>query len=55
MVRINVVFGEIFGSTANEESPTSPRVTLLKAFLSIGRPRCGATEDISTALEIDKI
>jgi hypothetical protein len=34
---------ETCGSTANAESPTKPRVALLKASRSTGRPRRGAT------------
>ena len=43
-VRMKVVLGDILGRTANEESPTSPRVTLFKAAWSTGSRNFGATE-----------
>jgi hypothetical protein len=39
--------GVIAGSTANEVSPTNPRVTLLTADWSTARPNLGATGQIS--------
>lgn len=47
-VNAKVVFGDMSGSTANEESPTSPRVTLLRAAWSIGSLNFGATEKVSS-------
>ena len=43
-VRTKVALGDILGRTANEESPTSPRVTLFKAAWSTGNRNFGATE-----------
>ena len=40
---MKVVLGDILGRTANEESPTSPRVTLFKAAWSTGNRKIGAT------------
>ena len=41
---MKVVFGDMLGRTANEESPTSPRVTLFNAAWSTGNRNFGATD-----------
>ena len=46
-VRRKVALGDTFGRTANIESPTRPRVTLLTAFRSTERPSIGATTVVS--------
>ena len=46
-MRAKVTLGFTFGSTANEESPTSPLVTLFRALWSTGSPILGATKMVS--------
>lgn len=41
----------MFGRTANEESPTSPRVTLFNAASSTGNRNFGATEQRKLVVE----
>ena len=50
-VRAKVNLGSTFGSTAKEESPTSPLVTLFRAFGSTGSPILGATKIVSREKE----
>lgn len=51
-VRIKVALGDILGRTAKEESPTSPRVTLVNAAWSTGNRNFGATELCKLTAEI---
>ena len=50
-----VALGDMLGRTANEESPTSPRVTLFKAAWSTGNRNFGATELCKLIAEISDL
>ena len=49
---MKVALGDILGRTANEESPTSPRVTLVNAAWSTGNRNFGATRLCKLIAEI---
>ena len=51
---MKVVLGDMLGRTANDESPTSPRVTLFMAAWSTGNRNFGATELCKLIAEMQK-